>query len=45
MFASLDPKVFKYSNLDLASPEFAWMQSETNNEVEIELVSSDWINE
>ncbi len=42
---TVDKKVFKYSNLDLASPEFAWMQSETNNEVEIELVSSDWINE
>lgn len=42
---TVDKKVLAYSNLDLASPEFAWMQSETNSEVEIELISSDWINE
>ena len=42
---TVDKKVFKYSNLDLTSPEVAWMQSEPNDEVEIELISSDWIDE
>lgn len=41
---TVDKKVFKYSNLDLASPESAWMQSEPNDEVEIELVSSEWVD-
>lgn len=41
---TVDKKVFKYSNLDLTSPEVAWMQSEPNDEVEIELVSSEWID-
>jgi hypothetical protein len=42
---TVDKKVFKYSNLDLTSPEVAWMQSEPNDEVEIELISSEWIDE
>ena len=42
---TVDKKVFNYSNLDLTSPEVAWMQSEPNDEVEIELISSDWIDE
>ena len=42
---TVDKKVFNYSNLDLTSPEVAWMQSEPNDEVEIELVSSEWIDE
>ena len=41
---TVDKKVFNYSNLDLTSPEVAWMQSEPNDEVEIELVSSEWVD-
>ena len=41
---NVDKEVFKYSDQDLTSPKVAWMQSEPNNEVEIELVSSKWEN-
>lgn len=42
---TVDKKIFNYSNLDLTSPEVAWIQSEPNDEVEIELISSDWIDD
>lgn len=42
---NVDKEVFKYSNLDLTSPEVAWMHSEPDDEVKITLISSNWINE